>query len=108
MIHTRFLFVLLFVFVSDVTLSAVQAAETKAPDLTLGKESFARVCGQCHGADALGGEGPPLIPLPFEESLIMVLVRSGQGRMPALPDELIKDDEVAAVLAYLATLNVNR
>ncbi len=79
--------------------SAAQAAEGKG-----GKAAFERVCMQCHGDKAAGGEGPPLVPMVYDESQVLAIVRAGQGKMPALTEELVKDQEITEIIAYLGAL----
>jgi mono/diheme cytochrome c family protein len=72
-----------------------------------GKALYAKNCEPCHGAD---GHGTPTgmnladRPLLYRAAEFMAPVRSGKGRMPAYGPELVKDAELASILAYLRTL----
>ena len=70
-----------------------------------GQKIYKRTCGQCHGVPTEGGEGPKLVPLPYEPDKVRDIVRFGSGEMKALADSSIKDDELTAVLTYLTSLD---
>lgn len=71
---------------------------------TQGKEAFERVCSRCHGPDARGGKGPPLIPFLWEYSQVLDTVRYGRCEMPSFKTEQVSDEEVQQIVDYLKTL----
>lgn len=64
-----------------------------------GQLVYMKNCYRCHQ----GGEGGlgPVINLPLPDLLIRTQVRFGLGAMPAFGHDLISDDELDALLAYL-------
>lgn len=75
----------------------------QAADIATGEKAFMRVCANCHAPDALGAEGPPLLPLVHGPQTILEITRSGLNMMPPLPTATITDDEIASVALYLAS-----
>lgn len=82
----------------------------RGPDLEELKGVFViSPCMNCH-PNGREGIGPPLFGPDFEkkypsDELIVKLVRSGRGEMPFIPPDLISDEDLAAVIAYLRSLN---
>src|SRR5437762_451522 len=95
--------VLLCSLVSVVTLMSV-AASTRQSEPLPGKVPFERVCAECHGEDAKGGQGPSLVPMTMELEELLAKVRAGGGEMPAITKAKMSDDEVKQVLEYLKSL----
>jgi mono/diheme cytochrome c family protein len=69
-----------------------------------GKEVFGVHCGDCHPD---GGEdvGPSLVEDPHTPPQIRMQIREGSGKMRPFPAERLSDEDVEAILAYLATIN---
>lgn len=67
---------------------------------------FQDACSGCHGAQRQGGVGPALIPARLDQSDAFYAETIKEGRpntvMPPWKDQL-KDDEVAALVAFLRT-----
>lgn len=71
--------------------------------LVEGRQVFLEYCQSCHpGGEA--GLGPSLNDKPIPGALLAFQVRHGLGTMPAFDEELITDDELDALIAYLVTL----
>jgi ubiquinol-cytochrome c reductase cytochrome c subunit len=84
-----------------------------------GEGLYLRFCGNCHGADGLGGRvGVDVVHEAAEDvDEIVEAVRDGAGGtdlgarteyMPAWSADAITDDEIAAIAAWLATLPPTR
>lgn len=74
-------------------------------DLKLGGTLYQSGCASCHGADAFGlGGGPVLVenPVLYQSARFAGLIRRGAGRMPAFPD--FKPAQINAVLSFLQSL----
>jgi cytochrome c oxidase cbb3-type subunit 3 len=70
-----------------------------------GRSLFARNCAHCHGDDARGDEGPTLYNLAMSDARIAKRIKEGiKGEMPKFGSKL-NDVDVAALIAYLRTLN---
>jgi hypothetical protein len=69
-----------------------------------GKELFSTHCDDCHP----GGEedvGPSLIADPHSPADLRKQVREGSGKMRPFPEKRLSNEELEAVLAYLASIN---
>jgi mono/diheme cytochrome c family protein len=88
--------------VASVVMSALLGSFAASAADADGQTAYGRVCAKCHGTKGEGGEGPPLVPLYHEEAQVMAVVRGGQGKMPAVTSSDISDEEITAVVAYLA------
>lgn len=80
--------------------------QSRSDNLT-GEQIFVRSCNTCHpGGKA--GVGPKLSELnehfPDDRSLRQ-FIRSGQGMMPALPADVVNDQELGNLVSYLRELN---
>lgn len=80
--------------------------QSRSDNLT-GEQIFIRSCNTCHpGGKA--GVGPRLSELgehfPEDRSL-RDLIRSGRGMMPALPADVVNDQELGNLVTYLRELN---
>ena len=76
-----------------------------------GKQAYLRAgCQACHGTVGHGGAAPSLAPDTLALPAFAVWVRQGTPGwtiitgMPAFPEYVLSDDEVAAMRAYLASL----
>jgi mono/diheme cytochrome c family protein len=83
----------------------IPASQPARADDIDGQKVYKRTCGQCHGTPTEGAEGPKLVPLPYEPDRVRDIVRFGSGEMKALAESSIKEDELTAVLGYLASLD---
>jgi mono/diheme cytochrome c family protein len=74
-------------------------------DSKLGATVYQSACASCHGEDALGlGGGPVLVETPvlYQPARFAWLIRHGAGRMPAFPN--LKKEQINAVLSFLQSL----
>ena len=75
------------------------------PELTVGRDLWAKRCASCHGGDGGGGSGPKLsagklaekFPAPLEQK--QLILEGGNG-MPAFAGKL-GDDEIEGLLRYI-------
>lgn len=68
-----------------------------------GKELFDTHCGDCH-PDGEEDVGPSLIDHAHSPAAFRQQIREGSGRMRPFSEKRLSDDDLEAVLAYLATL----
>lgn len=73
-------------------------------DVDHGKEVFASFCDDCHPD---GGEdvGPSLIADPHSPPRLRQQIREGSGKMRPFSEKRLSNDDMEAVLAYLASIN---
>lgn len=73
-------------------------------DVEHGKEVFASFCDDCHPD---GGEdvGPSLIADPHTPPRLRQQIREGSGKMRPFSEKRLSNDDMEAVLAYLASIN---
>ncbi len=71
-----------------------------------GRSFFLRSCAHCHGRDADGGEdAPSLLKLQISGAHMTLVIRSEiKGEMPSFSKKY-KEQETAAIVAYLMTLH---
>jgi mono/diheme cytochrome c family protein len=70
-----------------------------------GRTLFLNSCAHCHGADALGDEGPDLHDLQMSDRHIINVIRKGiKGEMPSFAKKHADPDQVA-LLAYVRSLH---
>jgi mono/diheme cytochrome c family protein len=71
-----------------------------------GKRVFMRVgCWQCHGTMGQGGvTGPKLAPGPLPFEALSAFVRSTNRAMPAYREQVLSDDDLADIYAYLQSI----
>jgi len=70
----------------------------------MGAGFFGQSCGDCHGDDAHGDEGPDLHNLALSNARIATTIRGGiKGEMPSFAKKY-DDQQIAALVAYLRTL----
>lgn len=86
------------------------------PDVSKGKEVYDKNCALCHGAGGIGSVGPTLagaaghvqqMGIPPEQAGpgVVKLLREGiPYRMPAFPPEILSDDDIGNLGAYLFSL----
>lgn len=74
--------------------------DINTPKLLRGEKSYMHYCDKCHP----GGErglGPAIRNKPLPGLLIRLQVRTGIGAMPAFTDDLLPDDQLGDILAYI-------
>ena len=72
--------------------------------LAQGAGFFAQSCGDCHGDDAHGDEGPDLHNLAISDARIASQIKNGtKGEMPSFAKKY-HDPEIAALVAYVRSL----
>lgn len=76
------------------------------PQLAAGREVFTTKCHQCHPGGE-GGLGPAINNKPLPGSLIRLQVRKGLGTMPAFSEEVISDQDLDSLIAYLRALRIH-
>lgn len=77
----------------------VTARAREQADLSGGAKAYATHCGYCHDraiGPAIGGRG-------LDAATLTAMVRNGPGSMPAFPQSLVSDDDIAAIAKYLTT-----
>jgi len=67
---------------------------------------FADGCFYCHGTTGAGGgiAGPRLAPNPLPLEGVKAKVRTASGRMPVYSPAVLKDAEIADIVAYLQSI----
>lgn len=72
-----------------------------------GKAAFMRTgCWQCHGTLGQGGvAGPRLVPNPIPVEALIGFVRSSDRQMPPYSAQLMSDDELTDIHAYLSAIS---
>lgn len=68
-----------------------------------GQRLFAQFCYQCHPGGE-GGLGPSLNDKPLPELAVRTQIREGVGAMPGFGEQLLSDDDVAAIAEYVEEL----
>jgi len=72
--------------------------------LAQGAGFFAQSCGDCHGDDGHGDEGPDLHNLAISDARIASQIKNGtKGEMPSFAKKY-HDPEIAAIVAYVRSL----
>jgi mono/diheme cytochrome c family protein len=63
-------------------------------------------CYACHGTTGASGgiAGPRLAPNPLPLAAVRAKLRSASGRMPVYSAVVMRDDEIADVVAYLQSI----
>jgi mono/diheme cytochrome c family protein len=89
--------------------SAGWCADAPAGDAAHGRSLFVTVgCYECHGRVGQGGTfnyaAPPLAHIAIPLEGFKVLVRMGLNDMPAYKEQILSDQAVADIHAYLSSL----
>lgn len=74
-----------------------------SPEVARGEKGFMFYCDKCHP----GGEkglGPALNNKPLPGFMIKTQVRAGAGAMPSFSKELLPDDKLDDIVAYVKAL----
>jgi mono/diheme cytochrome c family protein len=82
-------------------------ASPLAGDAVAGKETFTQYCSICHGVRATGFIGPYIAGINWTAPGLIAIVRQGvggYGGMPAFNADVVTDENLANVAAYLASL----
>ncbi|NUM80188.1 cytochrome c [bacterium] len=76
------------------------------PDTLKGASIYHRACAWCHGLDGEGidGKGEALDIKPSQTLTIIEQVRQGGYRMPFFQTDIISDQELADIIAYVIAL----
>ena len=80
--------------------------ELSSQKLVTGHHEFMEYCHQCH-PHGEAGLAPAINDKPLPGFLIKFQVRHGLGAMPAFPKQVISDEELDAIVAYLKALRRN-
>jgi mono/diheme cytochrome c family protein len=95
-------------FVSVMALSACggnPAGPTPASAQARGQVVFSRYCNSCHPGGGRGaGPALPMLVASRSDDELRSVVRGGKNRMPAFGPEVIPDDQLSDLIAYLRTL----
>lgn len=88
-----------------------QVAEPGPGDVVRGQDLYTVHCAQCHGATGEGGVAGRDATVPATRGLDPILVaqavRTGPFQMPPFSDEQIDDDDLAAIVTFLADQPAN-
>lgn len=76
---------------------------TEAAPAASGTDVYAAHCAVCHGGDAEGGAGPPLVGIDVSAEEVAAAIIGGQGSMPGFSG-VLDEAEIDAVVAYLEGL----
>lgn len=102
-------FLLLLAFAG---LSSCSAPKARPPAATIsmpteelehGRVLFNQNCATCH-PEGMEGVGPAIINKPLPASLMRFQIRNGVGVMPGFDEEVLSDEEVERIAAYLVYL----
>jgi mono/diheme cytochrome c family protein len=90
-------------FAASLVLSQVSALAASAEK---GKSAFLQHgCWQCHGYQGQGGvTGPKLAPNPIPFETLSNFVRTTNRAMPPFSKEILSDEDLADIYAYLAAV----
>lgn len=82
--------------------AALAAQAPPTGDVLRGKAAFLRYgCYTCHGYDAQGVPGKRLAPNPLPWPAFSSFVRSSPGEMPTFTAQVLPDQDLADIHAYL-------
>jgi len=83
---------------------ATYAGPIASTDVAHGKEVFAANCDDCH-PDGEEDVGPSLTADPHTPADLRKQVREGSGKMRPFPEKRVSNEDLEALLAYLASIN---
>ena len=97
------------ILVLSLVLSACggSSSTTSAPtgDTTAGQTAYASLpCLGCHGENAEGGVGPKLAGLSISFDRFQSIVRNGHEEMPKFGTDVVSDQQLTDVYAWLTSL----
>lgn len=86
---------------------SIRNPDSSGAAVTAGEEGFRRLCSTCHGADARGGAGPPLVGAPLQHgssdwALYQAISRGFPGT--AMRGSRLPESDRWRIAAYLRTL----
>jgi ubiquinol-cytochrome c reductase cytochrome c subunit len=85
--------------------AALPAWSQPAADVAAGKRAYmAAGCYQCHGTIGHGGVGPKLAPNPLPAEALIAFVRYTSRNMPAYSPQVVSDQDLRLIHAYLASI----
>jgi mono/diheme cytochrome c family protein len=86
------------------------AESAAAASAEKGKAAFVQHgCWQCHGYQGQGGvTGPKLAPDPIPFDALSSFVRTTAGNMPPFREEILSNDDLADIYAYLESIPKGR
>ena len=83
-------------------------AQTPAGSVERGNKIYQeKWCHSCHGTVGQGGErgaGPKIAPNPFPYEAFAMQTRRPRANMPRYPVEVLSDQEMADIYAYVASI----
>ncbi|MDM8521122.1 cytochrome c [Anaerolineales bacterium HSG6] len=86
------------------TSTPIQTASVHLPNVERGQETWLEhQCNDCHGPVGLGGIGPMLASTPLEYEEFLNIVRTAISPKPAFSVDLLSDDHVYDIYAWLRT-----
>jgi mono/diheme cytochrome c family protein len=97
-------------FLATLLLTASTSLLGQAPQGSAerGKKVYqAKWCHSCHGTVGQGGErgaGPRIAPNPFPYEAFAMQTRRPRANMPRYPVEVLSDQEMADIYAYIASI----
>jgi ubiquinol-cytochrome c reductase cytochrome c subunit len=101
--NSRSVVIGLAAFAAGLVLSQASALAASAEK---GKSAFLQHgCWQCHGYQGQGGiTGPKLAPNPIPFETLSNFVRTTSRAMPPYREEILSDDDLADIYAYLQSM----
>jgi mono/diheme cytochrome c family protein len=88
--------------------SSAASAQTPQGSVERGKKLYQeKWCHSCHGTVGQGGErgaGPKIAPNPFPYDAFVMQTRRPRANMPRYPVEVLSDQEMADIYAYVASI----
>jgi mono/diheme cytochrome c family protein len=79
--------------------AAAYAGPIRSTDVEGGRELYDNLCMSCHG-----GGAPALENLAWTAAAMRQQIREGEGRMPAIPESRLSNDDMESLLAYMVTI----
>ena len=107
--HLKIIFIFLLIFTSLIFNGCSIESKQIVPEIyKSGQVNFHRVCAQCHGIDAIGGNRAPtflqnkFIPENFSNAKIArtIINGSSSGAMPSQKNK-VTDNEIREIIKYI-------
>lgn len=83
------------------TVPAQYDGPVQSQDVAGGEQLFNDVCGACH----VDGDAPNLNEHAHSAAMVRMTVREGDGQMPPLSAAQLSDEDLEAILAYMASVH---
>ena len=83
------------------------AQDAPAGDADVGRETYVQYgCAACHGYEGqgAGNTGPRLAPDPIAFRAVSVYIRQPTGNMPPYTAEVVSEEELADIYAFLESI----